>query len=203
MAGIKGKSRTEGRPERHPRNAAETRRRILEAARTLFSRDVYKNVGTRDIAAEAGVNLTLINRYFGSKKQLFNEVVLSMSRTILSSDGERDMMREVIADLLSDRDNPRKEKLRLLLLSSMDSEVSDVVSEFFLRQKQRRSGLLRGDDRDTRAFLGLASLVGISLSYFLMPEEERENLDRERITDHFIKSLEDLYREDGADPDAG
>ena len=189
----KGKSSRVKQPEQHPRNAAETRKRILAAARTLFSQDMYKNVGTRDIAAAAGVNLTLINRYFGSKKGLFNEVVLSMGHTILSSDGEQDLAREVMTDLLAGDDNPRKEKLRLLLLSAMDSEVSDVVSKFFLLQKKRRSQFMEGDDRETRAFLGLSSLVGISLSFFLLPEEEREQLDKTSIINHFTKSLEELY----------
>jgi AcrR family transcriptional regulator len=178
--------------EQYPRNAAETRKRILAAARRLFSQDVYRNVGTRDIAAAAGVNLTLINRYFGSKKNLFSEVVLSMGRSVLSLDEMRDLDREVIADLLSEDDNPRKEKLRLLLLSAMDSEVSDVVSEFF-RQRRRRAHFIQGGEKETRTFLGLASLVGIALVFFLLPEEDRMQLDKAYIVDHFSKTFQQLY----------
>ena len=36
-------------------------------------------MGTREIAAKAGVNATLINRYFGSKKKLFAAVVNSLT----------------------------------------------------------------------------------------------------------------------------
>lgn len=176
--------------ERHPRNAAETRKRILAIARTLFSQDVYRNVGTRDIAAAAGVNLTLINRYFGSKKQLFREVVLSMSNVAVLSEGEA-FERKVMEDLLSEDDNPRKEKLRLLLFSAMDSEVSDVVAEFF-RHRKRRSGTEQGEGNETKAFLRLASLVGISLSYYLLPDEDRQPLDKSSIMDHYLKSLENL-----------
>ncbi|OIQ49335.1 HTH-type transcriptional regulator AcrR [Pseudodesulfovibrio hydrargyri] len=173
----------------YPRNAAETRQRILAAARTLFSQDIYKNVGTRDIAAAAGVNLTLINRYFGSKKQLFSEVILSMKNFKLASDPKQ-LEREVLADLLAEEDNPRKQKLRLLLLGAMDSEVSDVVTEFFRRRKGRVLGT-REDGHETRAFLQLASLVGISLTFFLLPEEDRARLDKDFILDHFVKSLEE------------
>jgi AcrR family transcriptional regulator len=185
--------------EERPRNAEETKRRILAAARTLFSHSTYKNVGTREIAASAGVNLTLINRYFGSKKELFRAVVLSLGRRVLAVGGEQDLTREVMADLLMSNDNPRKEKLRLLLLSAMDPEVSDVVSEFFLQQKKRRTAVLDGKDSDTRAFLGLASLVGISLSFSLLPEEAREQLDKPLIIDHFTEQLEALYHPNIAD----
>jgi AcrR family transcriptional regulator len=175
--------------EKPRRNAAETRKRILGVARTLFSKDVYRNVGTRDIAAAAGVNLTLINRYFGSKKQLFREVALSMSNIALSPGGE-EFERKVMEDLLAEEDNPRKEKLRLLLLSSMDSEVSDVVSEFF-RERQKRGQATRESDHETRAFLRLASLVGIALTFTLLPEEDRAQLDKSRILDHFVKSIKE------------
>ncbi|CCH50079.1 TetR/AcrR family transcriptional regulator [Pseudodesulfovibrio piezophilus] len=195
-----GTSSSQKPPEHHPRNAAETKKRILIAARTLFSQDIYKNVGTRSIAAAAGVNITLINRYFGSKKKLFNEVVHSMGHSVLSSHGEQNLAREVMTELLAEDDNPRKEKLRLLLLSAMDPEVSDVVSEYFLRQKERRARFMKGDDRDTRAFLGLASLVGISLSFFLLPEENRSQLDKNAIVRHFTKSLEELYSKE-TEPD--
>jgi AcrR family transcriptional regulator len=173
----------------YPRNAAETRQRILAAASALFSQDIYKNVGTRDIASAAGVNLTLINRYFGSKKQLFSEVILSMKNFELASDVKQ-LEREVLADLLSEADNPRKQKLRLLLMGAMDSEVSEVVVEFFRRRKGRVLGS-REDGHETLAFLQLASLVGISLTFSLLPEEDRASLDKEFIMNHFAKTLED------------
>ena len=65
-------------PERKPatgpqrkRNAAETRNRLLQAARRLFAKANYGNVGIREIGAAAGVNPALISRYFGSKRNLF------------------------------------------------------------------------------------------------------------------------------------
>ena len=52
-----------------------TRARILAAARIRFSSNNYESVGTRDIAADAGVDAALVNRYFGSKEKLFLEVI--------------------------------------------------------------------------------------------------------------------------------
>ena len=58
-----------------PRNAAATQASILQAARTQFARHSYEQVGLREIAAGAGVNVALVIRYFGSKERLFTEAV--------------------------------------------------------------------------------------------------------------------------------
>src|SRR3954465_12636218 len=65
-----------GTAARPARNAGDTRARILAAARVRFSRDAYENVGTRDIAADAGVDAALVNRYFGGKEKLFDEAIV-------------------------------------------------------------------------------------------------------------------------------
>src|SRR5258706_11761494 len=57
------------------RNAAATREAILASARQAFARAGYDGAGVREIAAGAGVTAMLVNRYFGSKEQLFAEVI--------------------------------------------------------------------------------------------------------------------------------
>ena len=58
----------------------ERRRRILAAARALFSERGYSDVSTTEIAAAAGVARGLINHYFGTKRALYVEVVREMVR---------------------------------------------------------------------------------------------------------------------------
>src|SRR5262245_4755989 len=60
---------------RRRRNAAGTREAILGSARRAFAKSGYDGAGVREIAAGAGVTAMLVNRYFGSKEQLFAEVV--------------------------------------------------------------------------------------------------------------------------------
>src|ERR1700754_1778182 len=59
---------------RRRRDAAATRAAILASARRAFAASGYDGVGLREIAAGAGVTAMLVNRYFGSKEQLFAEV---------------------------------------------------------------------------------------------------------------------------------
>src|ERR1700733_1544947 len=56
------------------KKGAATRKAVLASARQAFTRAGY-DVGVREIAENAGVTAMLVNRYFGSKEQLFEEVV--------------------------------------------------------------------------------------------------------------------------------
>jgi AcrR family transcriptional regulator len=60
-----------------PKKKSEvTREAILESARAAFLKHGYDQVGVREICSGAGVNCALVNRYFGSKLELFREVLL-------------------------------------------------------------------------------------------------------------------------------
>ncbi|GAB3695592.1 TetR/AcrR family transcriptional regulator [Saccharopolyspora tripterygii] len=67
------------RPVQRRRMEPDARRaEILAVARRLFGRGSFSTVSTSDIAAEAGVARALINHYFGSKRELYLEVVRQM-----------------------------------------------------------------------------------------------------------------------------
>jgi len=53
-----------------------TEEKIKHAARVIFTRKGYAAARTRDIAAEAGINLALLNYYFRSKEKLFELVMM-------------------------------------------------------------------------------------------------------------------------------
>jgi AcrR family transcriptional regulator len=59
---------------RRPRGAP--RLLALDAARTLFARQDYRNTTTKEIAEAAGIAEHLLFRHFGSKAALFNEAVV-------------------------------------------------------------------------------------------------------------------------------
>jgi len=58
----------------------ERRRQILVAARRLFNERDYSVVSAEAIASEAGVARGLINHYFGTKRDLYIEVLREMVR---------------------------------------------------------------------------------------------------------------------------
>ena len=74
-------SRTASRSPRWQRRGPHRRRQeILEAARKLFSERSYASVSTTEIAREAGIARGLLNHYFGTKRDLYLEVVRGMMR---------------------------------------------------------------------------------------------------------------------------
>nr|AHA12084.1 transcriptional regulator [Streptomyces sp. CNH287] len=62
------------RTGRRPGNR-DTSGEILAAARTIFSERGYDSASIRQIAAMAGVDAALVHHYFGTKEQLFRDVV--------------------------------------------------------------------------------------------------------------------------------
>ncbi|MET0863424.1 MAG: TetR/AcrR family transcriptional regulator [Nakamurella sp.] len=67
-----------GGPRR--RDAMATRQALLEAARSRFIRLGFDGTTLRDVAADVGVNLALIKRYFASKEGLFKAALESTPR---------------------------------------------------------------------------------------------------------------------------
>ncbi|MBZ6072408.1 TetR/AcrR family transcriptional regulator [Aeromonas schubertii] len=58
-----------------PKGESDARIRLIQAALNLFSRQDYRQVSTRALAREAGVDAALIRYYFGSKGGLFEQMV--------------------------------------------------------------------------------------------------------------------------------
>jgi AcrR family transcriptional regulator len=65
-------SKATARPQAPP--AADTSDRLIAAAERLFAEHGYTNVSVRAIAAEAGVNWSLVGYYFRGKEGLLSEV---------------------------------------------------------------------------------------------------------------------------------
>jgi len=58
----------------------ERRKQILTCARRLFSERPYAAVSTTEIARAAGITRGLLHHYFGTKRELYLEVVRSLVR---------------------------------------------------------------------------------------------------------------------------
>jgi AcrR family transcriptional regulator len=66
-------ARRRGRPPRT--ESADTRDRILAAAREEFSERGYEKTSVRGIAKAAGVDSALVHHYFGTKEQIFEAAI--------------------------------------------------------------------------------------------------------------------------------
>lgn len=64
-------SKSPGRPS----GESDTRQQLIEAARSLFIDNPYRQVSVRQIARDAGVDAALVRYYFGNKAGLFEAVL--------------------------------------------------------------------------------------------------------------------------------
>ncbi|UFS58625.1 TetR/AcrR family transcriptional regulator [Subtercola endophyticus] len=160
---------------RSGRDAAATRRALVRAARRRFATDGYRATTVRQIAADAGVNVALINRYFVSKEGLFEACMLRTSDELDTQTRAPDRpsnIAEVIESLIEhvvnapDGDDPLQ--LLLLLRSSGDENADRIrrrTMEHFTQQLAAAAGW-RADDPTTapillRAQLAIATMLGV------------------------------------------
>ena len=178
-------SRTSDAPDIGPRcrNAAATRQAILEAAKTCFMHDGYEQVGVRDIAARAGVDPALVNRYFGSKEGLFAEAVASKFDLSELLDGDRATLGERSGALRLAEEVGRCQGYDPLvaLLRSSSSDVCsgmlrNAILEGFVRPLAAR---LEGPDAMSRAELVGSTLLGLLVHRTVIGGAEAS--DNERI----------------------
>jgi AcrR family transcriptional regulator len=78
----------ETRAERRERASAQTRTRILDAARSCLLADGYANLSTRRVAEAADVPLSQIHYYFGSRQELILAVLAAENQRLLARQSE-------------------------------------------------------------------------------------------------------------------
>lgn len=66
-----------------------TRSQILDAARTIFARDGFVNARMADIAAEAGLSMGAVYRYFENKEDVFENLIADVHEELYESSRAR------------------------------------------------------------------------------------------------------------------
>jgi AcrR family transcriptional regulator len=152
------------------RDAEQTRKAILDSAMRTFAKKGYEGAGVRDIAAGAGVTAMLINRYFGSKEQLFAQVAVeTMARpTILTSrfldaGCPSEVMAQMLVDLTGAEATPL-EGFLIMLRSAASERAAEIGREQIQAHYQTTlARVLRGPDAAERAALLLSIVAGVQM----------------------------------------
>ncbi len=88
---------------------------IIESAIKLFSTKGFEGTSVREIAAEAGVNVAMINYYFGSKEKLFEKVV----------EHRTEFLKGVFEGLINNKSLTAIEKIDFVIDQTIDRKFSD------------------------------------------------------------------------------
>ena len=189
---------------RRPRNAEATRAAILEAAKARFAKDGYEQVGVRDIAADAGIDPALVNRYFGSKEGLFTAVLSSITKdpfALRPAAGEfGDALSRIILRLTGDRHQAQLMALDLAIRSTNSPTANAIVREdleerFIAPLVERLGG---GPDAAARAHIIMAITMGIGVIRGVLGEEGPSLQVREEMITHLAPVLDMLADPTGA-----
>lgn len=185
-------------PPARRRNAAATREAILTSARRAFARAGYDGAGVREIAAGAGVTAMLVNRYFGSKEQLFAEVLAATSATptILTQENLRssnlpETIAATLVDITQAADTPL-EGFLIMLHSASSKRAAEIGREQIEKGHQKTlTSALAGDLAPQRAALVLSLVAGFQvmrqmIGLSALAEAERSDL---------IKVLAPLFKQ--------
>jgi AcrR family transcriptional regulator len=107
-----------------------TRDRILRHAITRFSSKSYESTGLREIASDAGVDVALVHRSFGSKEKLFAECVREALRPDdVLSELELDDLDCLFADVMKPRVDGEWRPIDIVVHSFSSEEAARVLRE--------------------------------------------------------------------------
>jgi AcrR family transcriptional regulator len=161
----------------------QTREQIAVAARTLFAELGYERATFRAIAAAAGVDPALVVHFYGSKDELFREVMqlppAFADGLMRVAEGPRPQIgRRLATLLLGGLEDPHTRPIVLGRIRSASShpEAAALVREIVAGDLARLTTAIGSDQPDTRAVLIGAQVVGIALARYVVAIEPLASL---------------------------
>jgi len=182
------------------RDAAATADSIITAARNLFGARGYDAVGTREIAQMAGVNVALINRYFGSKAGLFAAAVPPTLTLEGMLDGPRSQFGARIAAMMAAKTRAEGyDSVVALVSSATNPEAAPLLRAALETQViSPLADWLGGENAQTRALLIATQIAGLSLWIKALGAMDGDTKGRLQMQPVLAGLLQDLV--DGKSP---
>jgi AcrR family transcriptional regulator len=180
-----------------PRNAEETRAALLACARLRFARNGFEATNLREIATDAGVNVALISRYFGSKEGLFQAVIafdrLRIAETMqgpVEGLGER-----LLKGILSDPAGSEHDLFVTLLRSTDYLPALDYLHRLLAALEADLAQLSPAPDAELRASLVAAFITGMVVLRRQIHKPPLSDASAEVLLPHFQHVLSTLLFE--------
>ncbi|MDM9383900.1 TetR/AcrR family transcriptional regulator [Chlorogloeopsis sp. ULAP01] len=193
-----------------PPSEAQTRSRILQAARRLFASQGFDGTTTRDLAQAAGVAEGTLFRHFPNKKAILVEVatqgwveILTDLLTELSEMGSykavAQVMRRRMWNMQKNADLMRvcfmeaqfHPDLRDRIQSEVIAKMTDVAEAFF--QTAMDKGVYRKMDANlvAKVFLGMFAVAGFSHNTLMEPDASPQTMQQmaEGLADIFLNGV--------------
>jgi AcrR family transcriptional regulator len=178
---------------------SKTRDAILAAARERFSEQGYDRVRMRDVAADARVDVALVNYHFGSKDGLFAAALemptpmAALMADVLEQGGIDDFAERFLRRVLEVWDDPQTGgALVALVRSAMSHPPAAEQLRAFVQAEllARVAGRLQGPDADARAALFGSQLIGLLLYRHVLHVEPVASMARDELVRRAAPALQ-------------
>jgi len=168
-----------GRSGRRP-GSADTRGRILAAARQAFGDRGFDGTSVRQVAADAGVDPALVHHYFGTKQRLFVAAMefpvdpAAVLPAILAAGPPEELGNRFAGFVVALWDRP---EVRPLVAGVVRSAATDPVAATMARRLLAEgpllalAGILDLPDAPLRAALASAQLMGLAMARYVIGVE--------------------------------
>jgi AcrR family transcriptional regulator len=173
---------------------------ILDAAEKLFAERGYMGVSVRDIGAEAGVSHALVHRYLGTKREIYQAVLLREESDIRAAAGDTEDLATAMSLMMREGLASHQQYLRIIASSALGGLPFDVASPNFaatqrlveLAEAQAQRAPRRPGDPPAR--LVIAAMVSLYLGWvatapWLLPATGLTDLDEAAIVEGLEKVL--------------
>jgi AcrR family transcriptional regulator len=174
------------------RDAAGSRDALLRAAQTLFGQQGFESTTIREIGEQAGVDASLIARYFGSKADLYIAAMVAEEAEAVPIDYEG---LQHMADVLvtrADRRGPGP-LLQAIVRSDTSAEILDAALDRLARRlvdplvaNMRAQGV---DRPQLRAEVAVSALLGFRLGRSLGWFDEIRSAPRDEVVTLIVDAL--------------
>ncbi|NOX19821.1 MAG: TetR/AcrR family transcriptional regulator [Nitrospirae bacterium] len=188
-------------------DSIKTREALLKAALELISRRGYLGATTKEIARKAGVTEITLFRHFGSKEQLFEQLLKEYSflpklRDLIPKVKRLSAEEALLGIGLAFLDTLKeRERLVKIMLSEMNiypdkvkviysrfiSELIDVLGKYF-SELQKKGVLIKFD-----ALTGARAFLGMIFSYFLSEVILQGRMINSREQSRIVKTYVNIF----------
>ncbi len=195
----------------------DKRTSILNAAEKLFASQGFEGTSTRQIATEAGANMSMINYYFGSKEGVFMEIMsnrikgFSLALTSIEAEDLNQLEKlMMVIDQYTRRilDNIAfHKKMHRELSLSQRPEMYDKLKQamsgnLMIIERIINEGIAQGEFRSVDVRMVIASIMGTITNVVTSPSKITAGskldikipADREILTERLITHLKDLTK---------
>jgi AcrR family transcriptional regulator len=151
---------------KRPWGAEATRAALVAAARSKFATERYEDIGLREIARDANVDLALIGRYFGSKKGLFVQVIRELTSPAMLISGPRETFgRRMAQAAMKGEPGPTLQAIFVIMRAAASPAAQPIMEDICYASFTRPfAKWIGGKNSELRAQFIALTLFGASLS---------------------------------------